>query len=71
MDDPKPGPRAVDGTSEVTVFDLPLTAERRAFLRPRLRAFLADMRELDDVVATDIEPAFVPLSEEERHDDAR
>jgi len=41
------------------------TAERLAFLRPRLQRLLADLRELDALVPAATEPAFTPLDGDE------
>lgn len=71
MDGPQPGQPVAGGTPDMLPPQLALTAERLAFLRPRLQALLADLQELDAIVAPDSEPAFAPFSAEEWADDAR
>jgi hypothetical protein len=46
------------------------TAERLAFLQPRLESLLADLRELDALVPASTEPAFTPLTYDEGGPDA-
>lgn len=41
------------------------TAERLAFLQPRLQSLLADLRELDTLVPASTEPAFTPRAYDE------
>ena len=41
------------------------TAERLAFLQPRLRLLLADFQALDALVSASTEPAFTPLAYDE------
>ncbi len=41
------------------------TAERLAFLQPRLRLLLADFQALDALVSASTEPAFTPLEYDE------
>jgi hypothetical protein len=40
--------------------DLPVSAERRAYLAPRLRALLADLAPLADLARPEVEPAGGP-----------
>jgi hypothetical protein len=49
---------------------LPFTAERLAFLQPRLRLLLADFQSLDALVPASTEPAFTPLTYNEGGTDA-
>ncbi len=46
------------------------TAERLAFLQPRLRLLLADFQALDALVPASTEPAFTPLAYDEGGPDA-
>ena len=49
----------------VSATGVPFTAERLAFLQPRLRLLLADFGALDALVPTSTEPAFTPLAYDE------
>ncbi len=53
-----------------TAVGLPFTAERLAFLRPRLQRLLVDLRQLDALVPTATEPAFAPFADDEGGPDA-
>lgn len=46
------------------------TAERLAFLQPRLRLLLADFQALNALVPASTEPAFTPLAYDEGDPDA-
>lgn len=46
------------------------TAERLAFLQPRLRSLLADFQALDALVPASTEPAFTPRAYDEEGPDA-
>lgn len=57
-------------TEGVVAAGVPFTAERLAFLQPRLQKLLADLRKLDALVPPSTEPAFTPLAYDEGGPDA-
>lgn len=70
MSDQERPPQYPAAETPPDVIRLPFTAERLAFLQPRLQRLLADFQALDALVPASTEPAFTPLEYDEGGPDA-
>lgn len=70
MSDDERSTQDTDTESVLAATGVPFTAERLAFLQPRLQHLLADLRELAVLVPASTEPAFTPLAYDKGGPDA-